>query len=83
MTTSQRELVAKIEALPEELSNKVIDYIDYLNFASLVDEAPERLVVKNKQDLREKLEAGIKDSDIGNTFSSDEVFSELDTLLVE
>lgn len=83
MTISQRELVTMIETLPEELSNKVIDYIDYLKFASLTDIAPEHLIVKSKQDLRKKLEVGIKDSDSGNTFSSEEVFSEIDALLAE
>lgn len=83
MTISQRELVTMIETLPEELSNKVIDYIDYLKFVSLTDIAPEHLIVKSKQDLRKKLEVGIKDSDSGNTFSSEEVFSEIDALLAE
>lgn len=83
MTISQRELVTMIETLPEELTNKVIDYIDYLKFTSLTDKAPEHLIVKSKQELREKLEVGIKDSDSGNTFSSEEVFSEIDALLAE
>lgn len=81
MTVQQQELFNIIETLPDELSNKVIDYIEYLKFTTVIDNAPERVVIKNKKDLRKKLEEGIKDSDNGNVFSVDEVFKEVDEIL--
>lgn len=80
MTVQQQELFNIIETLPDELSNKVIDYIEYLKFTTVIDNAPERVVIKNKKDLRKKLEEGIKDSDSGNVFSVDEVFKEVDEI---
>ena len=81
MTVQQQELFNIIETLPDELSNKVIDYIEYLKFTTVIDNAPERVVIKNKKDLRKKLEEGTKDSDNGNVFSVDEVFKEVDEIL--
>ena len=81
MTVQQQELFNIIETLPDELSNKVIDYIEYLKFTTVIDNAPERVIIKNKKDLRKKLEEGIKDSDNGNVFSVDEVFKEVDEIL--
>ena len=80
MTVQQQELFNIIETLPDELSNKVIDYIEYLKFTTVIDNAPERVVIKNKKDLRKKLEEGIKDSDNGNVFSVDEVFKEVEEI---
>lgn len=80
MTVQQQELFNIIETLPDELSNKVIDYIEYLKFTTVIDNAPERVVIKNKKDLRKKLEEGIKDSDNRNVFSVDEVFKEVDEI---
>ena len=49
MTVQQQELFNIIETLPDELSNKVIDYIEYLKFTTVIDNAPERVVIKNKK----------------------------------
>lgn len=38
-------------------------------------------VIKDKADLRQKLEEGIKDSESGKVYSIDEAFSEIDTRL--
>ncbi len=39
--------------------------------------APESLIIKNKNDLREKLEEGIKDTENGRVCSFDEAFDEI------
>ena len=54
MTMKQKELYNVIESLPEELSNKVIDYIEYLKF-SYMTKAPDDLIIKDDKDLLEKL----------------------------
>ncbi len=63
MTVKKQEICNIIETLPEELSNKVIDYIEYLKFTSVTNQAPESVIVKDEDDLREKLEKGIEASE--------------------
>jgi sugar-specific transcriptional regulator TrmB len=65
MTARKQELYNVIETLPEELSNKVIEYIEYLKYSMITSKAPKNLIVKDKKDLREKLEEGIKDTENG------------------
>ena len=55
MTVKKRELYNVIEKLPEELSIKVLDYIEYLKFSNATNNAPKELVVKDKKDLRKKI----------------------------
>ena len=51
MTAKNKELYNIIETLPEELSNKVLEYIDYLKYTEIINKVPEHLVIKNKKDL--------------------------------
>lgn len=81
MTTNQQEICNIIETLPEELSNKVLDYIEYLKYTVAVSTAPKEVVAKDKKDLREKLEEGIKDSEHGNVHSVEETFKEVEKIL--
>lgn len=76
MKVKKQELYDIIEALPEELSNKVIDYIDYLKFTSIINNAPKDLIIKDKKDLKKKIEEGIQDSENGNVCSIEEAFLE-------
>ena len=83
MTVRNQELYNIIEALPEELSEKVMEYIEYLKYTEIINKAPENLIIKSKADLRKKLEEGIKDTDSGNVCSLDEAFSEIEDILAE
>ena len=83
MEAKKKELYDIIETLPEELSNKVIDDIEYLKFASIINNAPSELVIKDEKDLREKLKEGIEDSKNGNVSSVEETFFEIETVLAE
>ena len=83
MTVRKQELYNVIEALPEELSNKVLEYIEYLKYTDVINNAPQDLIIKDKADLRKKLEEGIKDSDNENVCSLDEAFSEIETILAQ
>lgn len=78
MTVRNKELYNIIETLPEELSIKVLEYIDFLKYSDVTNKAPENLIIKNKKDLREKIEAGIKDTENGNVCSLDEAFDEIE-----
>ena len=81
MTVRKQELYNIIEALPEELSNKVMEYIEYLKYSAVINNAPQNLIIKDKEDLRKKLEEGIRDSENGNVCSLDEAFLEIESIL--
>ena len=81
MTVRNQELYNIIETLPEELSNKVLEYIDFLEYTDVINKAPENLIIKDKKDLRKKLEEGIEDSENGNVCSLDEAFTEIESIL--
>lgn len=80
MTMKQKELYNVIESLPEELSNKVIDYIEYLKF-SYMTKAPDDLIIKDDKDLLEKLKKGMKDTNNGKMCSVEEAFEEVTEIL--
>lgn len=81
MSIKKQELYSIIQNLPEELSVKVIDYIEYLKFVYAANEAPDNLVIKSKEDLIQKLEEGMKDTDNGKVCSVDEAFAEVNEIL--
>ena len=80
MTMKQKKLYNEIENLPEELSNKVIDYIEYLKF-SYITKAPEDLIIKDDKDLLEKLKKGMEDTNNGKVCSIEESFEEIKEVL--
>ena len=55
MTIKQKELYNVLESLPEELSNKVVNYIKYLKFSYMTNNAPDELIIKDDKDLLNKL----------------------------
>lgn len=81
MTVKQQELYNVIESLPEELSNKVVDYIEYLKFTYSISKAPENLIIKDDKDLLTKLQKGKKDADEGKVCSVEETFEEVQEIL--
>ena len=80
MTMKQKELYNVIESLPEELSNKVIDYIEYLKF-SYMTKAPDDLIIKDDKDLLGKLKKGMEDTNNEKVCSVEEAFEEVNEIL--
>ena len=76
-----QEIYNIIETLPEELYSKVLDYIEYLKFTTIIDKAPNDLIKKKKKDLRKKIEEGIQDSKDGKVCSMNDVFEEVEKIL--
>ena len=68
--------------LSDEFSGKVLEYIEYLKFTDVVKNTPENLIIKDKEDLRKKLEEGIEDTDNGRVCSISEAFDEIETMLM-
>ncbi len=83
MTIKQQELYNMIETLPEEFLNKVIEFIEYLKYTDVVNNESQDFIIKDKKDLRKKLEEGIKDTDNEKVCSIDEAFSEIETMLAQ
>ncbi len=77
MSVEKQELLKSIETLPEELTLQVLDYIEYLKFNSVINNAPQDLIIKDKEDLKKKLEAGIESTEKGEIYSLEEVFEEV------
>ena len=81
MTAKNQEIYNMIETLPEEISDKVLEYIEYLKYNKVINTAPENLVVKDKDDLRKKFEEGEEDIKNGKVRTLDDVFDEIDDML--
>ena len=77
MSAEKQELLKSIETLPEELALQVLDYIEYLKFNSVINNAPQDLIIKDKEDLKKKLKAGIESTEKGQVYSLEEVFEEV------
>lgn len=55
----------------------------YLMFSNANNNAPEKLIVKSIEDLREKLEEGRKDFENGNVCSLEESYLEVQKMLTD
>lgn len=83
MNAKKQELYNIIDTLPDELLTKVIDYIEYLKFTEITKQAPESVIVKDEDDLKEKLEEGIKDFESENVCSLEEAYLEVEKILAD
>jgi len=61
MSLEKQELLKSIETLPEEIVLQVLDYMEYLKFNYIINQTPEELIIKDKENLKKKLEEGLKD----------------------
>ena len=53
MSIEKQKLYNEIETLPEELTNQVINFIEYLKLSYIDKEAPDSVTIKSKKDLKE------------------------------
>ena len=83
MSETQKELYDIIIQLPDELSIKALEYIKYLKFLATMDDGPENLKIKSKEDLVNKLNIGLDDIKEGRVVSIDEAFSQAEQRLAE
>lgn len=83
MTTKNKELYNIIETLPEELSNKVLEYIEYLKYSEIINTAPESVIIKDKKDLIKKIKNGMSDIRNGKVCSVEDAFSEIENAIIQ
>ena len=81
MNEKQQKAYNVIENLPEELSMKAVDYIEYLKFTYSTEKTPNNLIIKNDKDLLNKLQKGMKDTEDGKVWSVEEAFVEVSKIL--
>lgn len=80
MSIEKQKLYNEIETLPEELTNQVINFIEYLNLSYINTEAPDSVIIKSKKDLKEKLQKGLDDIKENKVISLDETFAKIDSI---
>ncbi len=80
MSIEKQKLYNEIETLPEELTNQVINFIEYLKLSYIDTEAPESVEIKSKKDLKEKLQKGLDDMKANKVYSLDEVFTKMENI---
>lgn len=80
MSTEKQKLLNEIQTLPEELTNQVINFVEYLKLSYLDTEAPDSVTIKSKKDLKEKLQKGLDDIKENKMYSLDEVFAIIDNM---
>ena len=80
MSIEKQKLYNEIETLPEELTNQVINFIEYLKISYIDTEAPDSITIKSKKDLKEKLQKGLDDIKANKVYSLDEAFTKIDNM---
>lgn len=77
MSIEKQRLYNEIETLPEELTNQVINFIEYLKLSYIDSESLDSVTIKSKKDLKEKLQKGLDDIKEKKIYSLDETFSKI------
>lgn len=80
MSIEKQKLYNEIETLPEELTNQVINFIEYLKLSYVDTDAPVSVTIESKKDLKEKLQKGLDDIKTNKVFSLDEIFTKIDNI---
>ena len=80
MSIEKQKLYNEIETLPEELTNQVINFIEYLKLSYLDVEATDNVMIKSKKDLKGKLQKGIDDINANRVYSLKKVFDKIDNI---
>ena len=80
MSIEKQKLYNEIETLPEELANQVINFIEFLKLSYIDTDAPDRVTIKSKKDLKQKLQKGLDDIKENKVYSLDEVWTKIDNI---
>ncbi len=80
MSIEKQKLYNEIETLPEELTNQVINFIEYLKLSYIDTESPDSVTIKSKEDLREKLQKGIDDIKENRVYSLEDVWAKIENI---
>lgn len=80
MSIEKQKLYKEIETLPDELTNQILDFVEYLKISYVDAESPDSVTIKSKKDLKEKLQKGLDDINENKVFSLEETFAKIDNM---
>lgn len=80
MSIEKQRLYNEIETLPDELVTQVINFMEFLKFSNVNIDGPESVIIKSKNDLKEKLQKGLDDINENKVYTLDEVFEKIDKI---
>lgn len=80
MSIEKQKLYNEIKTLPEELTNQVISFVEFLKLSYIDKEAPDNVTIKSKKDLKEKLQTGLNDIKENRVYSLEETFAKIDNV---
>lgn len=83
MSEQQKRVYEAIIDLPEEVCNRILEYIDEIKFNMVINNAPKELIPKGEEDLQRMLEEADKDIETGDVYSFDEVVDAISKMLVK
>jgi hypothetical protein len=80
MTTAKKELFETIELIPDVIANELLNYADYLTSKYFEKKMPDRVMIKDNEDLKIKLNKRIQSMESGKVkmLTIDEAFEEID-----
>ena len=58
-TSLEKEIYDTIETIPEEMLGELLNFADYLATKSYVSKLPDRIIIKDTDDLKEKINTRI------------------------
>ncbi len=80
----RKELIEKIQTIPDEVLGELLSYADYLEEKSFQKKfeknIPKRLVAKDNNDLVNKLEQGVEDIRNKEEYTFEEAFEIIDKI---
>lgn len=74
MSIEKQKLYNEIETLPEELTNQVINFIEYLKSSYADTKSDNSIIIKNK------LQKGIDDINANKKYSLEDLFKSLENI---
>ena len=82
MTVTKQELYNTIDLIPDSVAKELLNYANYLTSKYIEKTMPDRLIIKDNEDLKEKLSKRVEkiESRKAKMFSVDGAFEEIDSL---
>ena len=82
MTATKQELYNTIDLIPDSIAEELLNYADYLTSRYIEKTMPNRLLIKDNEDLKKKLSKRIEKMERGEAkmLTIDEAFEEIDIL---
>ena len=81
MSEEQKMIIDATANMPVNQLREILTYIRYIQYKSMKTDVPERLIVKDEEELAKKLQKGIDDIKNGKVHTFEEVYSSSKAIL--